>query len=58
MKDLEVLLDEKLDAVQKTNCVGGCIKISVVSRLREEILSLCSSETPPAGLHPGLGLPA
>jgi len=60
-KDLGVLVDEKLSmtcqcvlAVQKANCIPGCIPNSVASRLREGILSLCSGETPPRVLHPAL----
>ncbi|KAK4829073.1 LOW QUALITY PROTEIN: hypothetical protein QYF61_002017 [Mycteria americana] len=43
-KDLAVLVDEKLD---KANRTLGCIKRSVASRLREVILALYSTLTPP-----------
>ena len=49
-KDLGVLVDEKLNmakkcvfAAQNANCILGYTKISVSSRPREVILSLCSA---------------
>jgi len=53
-KDLGVLVDEKLNmtlqcalAAQKANHILGCVKSSVASRLREEILPLCSTLVTP-----------
>jgi len=49
-KELRVLVDKKLNmtrqcvlAAQAANCIMGCIKSSVASRVREGILPLCSS---------------
>ena len=49
-KNLGALVDEKLNmtrhcvfAAQKANCILGCIKRNVTSRLREVILPLCSA---------------
>jgi len=60
-KDLGALVDKKLDMshqralmAQKVNRILGCRKRSVASRLREVILPLCSSETPPGVLPPAL----
>ena len=52
-KDLRVLVDDKLDmtgqcalAAQEANCIMGCIPSSVGSRVREVILTLCSTLRP------------
>jgi len=64
-KDLGVSANERPNmswkcvlAAQKANCILGCIKRSVTSRVREVILPLCSYETPPGVLCPVLGPPA
>ena len=63
-KNLRVLVDGKLTmsqqcalAAQKANCILGCIKRRVASRLREVILPLYSHETPPGALCLTLGPP-
>jgi len=60
-----VLVDKNLDMTcqcvlraQQASRILGCIKSSVASRLREEILPLCSGETPPGVLPPALEPPA
>jgi len=60
-KDLGELVDEKLNmscqcalTAQKASCILGCIKRKVASRLRKVILPLCSGDTPPGVLCPGL----
>jgi len=54
MKDLGALVNEKLDmsrkcglTAQTANCILGCLKSSVASRLREGILPLCSTLVSP-----------
>ena len=61
-KDLEVPVNERLNisqqceiAPQKANCILGCIKRIVASRLRKVILPLYSSKTPPEVLCLVLG---
>ncbi|GAB0190929.1 hypothetical protein GRJ2_001558200 [Grus japonensis] len=63
-KDLGVLVDKKLHmsqqcalAVQKANCILGCIKRSMTSRLREGILPLRSCETSLGVLCSAVGSP-
>lgn len=48
-KDMEVLMDKELDMshqcvlpAQKANCILGCIKRSIASKLREVIIPLYS----------------
>ncbi|KAJ7419365.1 rna-directed dna polymerase from mobile element jockey-like [Willisornis vidua] len=65
-KDVGILVVERLDmsqqsvlAAQKANCILGCIKSSVASRLRKAILPLPhSGETPLVVLPLALGSPA
>lgn len=63
-RDLGVMVDEKLNVshqcalrAQKAKCILGCIHRSVDSRAGRGILSLCSHETPPRVLQPGLVSP-
>jgi len=55
-----VLVDEKLNMTQqcalvsqKANCILGCMKRSMPSRLREVILPLCSALVRPLSPHGG-----
>jgi len=61
VKDLGVLVDEKLDvsqqsalAAQKGSCVLGCIKKGVASREREVIVPLYSALVKPHASRPGV----
>jgi len=59
-KDLEIMVDGKLDmsqqcalAAQKANCIPGCIKGSVTSRLRGDPAPLlCAGEVSLGIAHP------
>jgi len=60
-KDLRIRVDGKLDMSQKcaltgqkTNHILGCIKINVVSRAREVILPLYTTEISPGVWCPGV----
>ena len=53
-KDLEVMVDKKLDVSQqyslvakKTSCIPGCVKRRMTSRTREATVSLYSSLVKP-----------